>query len=252
MTAAQPLEGDVAVISGGSRGIGRAIAVELARRGADVGLVQRGGAPEAADEVRRLGRRIAVRRVDLADPSAAERAVDELADELAGLDVLVCNAAEIHREESLTMPLDVWRRVVDVGLVTPFAMARAAARRFAAGGAGGRIVFLSSVLGAQGGIRVSAYAAAKGGLTNLTRALANEWAPLGIRVNAVAPGYVTTEQTAPLRDDADRRAQIDARIPAGRWGREDEIARAVAYLVGPDAEYVHGHALVVDGGWLGR
>ena len=144
--------------------------------------------------------------------------------------MLVCNAAEIHRGDSLTVPLETWRRVVDVGLLTPFAMARAAARRFVDGGGGGRIVFVSSV----------------------TRALANEWAPLGIRVNAVAPGYVATEQTAPLRDDPARRAQIDARIPAGRWGEEEDVARAVAYLAGPESAYVHGHALVVDGGWLGR
>jgi 2-deoxy-D-gluconate 3-dehydrogenase len=249
--AGAPLAGEVAVVTGAGRGIGRAVALRLAALGADVGLVQRGDAAGTAAAVRALGRRAHVVRADLADPGAGERAIDDAADQLGGLDVLVANAGTIHREPALDVPLEAWRQVVDVNLVSAFATARAAARRFCAHG-GGRIVLVASVLAQQGGINVSAYAASKAGVANLARALANEWAPLGIRVNAVAPGYVENDQTAPLRADPERLAAISARIPAGRWGTDEDVAAAVAYLVSPEAAYVHGHVLAVDGGWLGR
>lgn len=267
-TSPGELAGEVALVTGASRGIGQAIALELARRGADVALAQRGAAEETAAAVRALGRRVHVVQVDLVDPNAAERAVDEAAAVLGRLDVLVANAAEIQRRPALEVELGDWQRTITLNLTSVFAASRAAARRFLAqatppagdadvGRAGafdpiGRIVHIASILSFQGGLNVAAYAASKGAVAQLTKSLANEWAPLRIRVNAVAPGYVANEQTAPLRADPQRFAAISARIPAGSWGECEQVARAVAFLVSADAGYVHGHVLAVDGGWLGR
>ena len=247
-----PLAGRVALVTGASRGVGRAIAQQLARLGADIGMIQRGAAAEASRAVQDLGRRVAVIRADLADPAAADAAVSHAAARLGRVDVCVCNAGIIHREAALETGLDQWAQVVTVNLVSAFAAARSAARLMAASKTAGTVVFIASVLGFQGGINVSSYAASKAGLVNLARALANEWAPLGIRVNAVAPGYLDNAQTAPLRSDPARKAELDARIPAGRWGADDEVAAAVAFLATDASAYVNGHTLVVDGGWLGR
>ncbi|MGH3136346.1 MAG: SDR family oxidoreductase [Gaiellaceae bacterium] len=247
-----PLAGDAALVTGASRGIGRATAVELARRGADLALVQRGDAADVVAEIRGLGRRAVVARADLSDPGAADAAVETVAAELGRLDIAVCNAGTVRREPALDVSLEDWRRVVDVNLVATFAVARAAARRFVEQGTGGRIVLNASVLAFQGGWMVSSYAASKAGVANLTHALANEWAALGIRVNAVAPGYVANDQTEPLRADPERNAAISSRIPLGRWATNEEIAAAVAFLVSPEAGYVCGAVLPVDGGWLGR
>ena len=252
MPGESPLLGQTALVTGASRGIGRAIALELARRGADVGLIQRGDASDVAASIADLGRRAVVVRADLEDPVAAETAVEAVVADLGRLDIAVCNAGTVHREPALEVSLTDWRRVVDVNLVSGFVVARAAARRFVAQGEGGRIVFTASVLSFQGGWNVSSYAASKAGVANLARALANEWASLGIRVNAVAPGYIENDQSAPLRADPERYAAISSRIPAERWGTNEDVAATVAFLVSPAAEYVHGSVLTVDGGWLGR
>ncbi len=252
MSNATPLAGEVALVTGASRGIGRAIALELARLGADLGLVQRGDAADVVSEIVALGRRAVVVQADLRDAEAGESAVETVAGALGRLDIAVCNAGTVHREPALDVSLEDWKRVVDVNLVSSFAVARAAARAFVAQGNGGRIVFTASVLSFQGGWTVSSYAASKAGVANLASALANEWAPLGIRVNAVAPGYVANEQTQPLRADPERNAAISSRIPVGRWATNEDIAAAVAFLVSPGAAYVHGTVLAVDGGWLGR
>lgn len=246
------LLGEVAVVTGASRGIGAAVAIELARSGADVGLVQRGEAEDTRAEIERLGRRVHVVRADVGDGEAAMRAVDEVGDVFGRLDVAVANAGMTVRGPALELSLDDFKRTIDVNLTGVFALSQAAGRRFITGDSGGRIVHIASVLSFQGGINVCAYAASKGGVAQLTRALANEWAPLGIRVNAVAPGYVANELTKPLREDPQRYADISARIPAGRWATVEDIARAVAWLASPAAAYVHGHVLAVDGGWLAR
>ncbi len=247
-----PFLGEVAVVTGGSRGIGAAVALELARQGADVGLVQRGDAKSTRAEIERLGRRVHVVRADIGDCAAAIRAVDEVDDVLGRLDVAVANAGMTTRGPALELSLEDFKRTIDVNLTGVFAVSQAAARRFLASGSSGRIVHTASVLSFQGGINVCAYAASKGGVAQLTRALANEWAPLGIRVNAVAPGYVANDLTLTLREDPQRYADISARIPAGRWATVEEIAGAVAWLASPAAAYVHGHVLAVDGGWLAR
>jgi 2-deoxy-D-gluconate 3-dehydrogenase len=247
-----PLAGKAAVVTGASRGIGRAIALRLARDGADIGLLQRSDATDVAGEISDLGRRAHVVRVDLEQPEEGERAVDAAAEVLGRLDIAIANAARIVRRPALELPLDEWERTLAVNLTSVFTVSRAAARRFLAQGGGGAIVHVASVLSFQGGLNVVAYAASKGGVAQLTRALANEWARFGIRVNAVAPGYVANDQTAPLREDETRHRQITERIPAGMWASDEDIAAAVAFLVSPDAGYVHGHVLAVDGGWLAR
>ncbi len=251
-TESTRLDGEVALVTGASRGIGRAIALEFARLGADLGLVQRGDAADVVSEIEALGRRAVVVQADLRDAEAGESAVETVAGALGRLDIAVCNAGTVQREPALDVSLEDWKRVVDINLVSSFAVARAAARTFVAQGTGGRIVFTASVLAFQGGWTVSSYAASKAGVANLASALANEWAPLGIRVNAVAPGYVANDQSAPLRADPERNAAISSRIPVGRWATNEEIAAAAAFLVSPGAGYVHGTVLAVDGGWLGR
>lgn len=253
MTADAPLfAGEVALVTGASRGIGRTIALELARHGADVGLVQASPGGPVADEIAALGRCAHVVVADLLDPVRAEETVEEVASALGRLDLAVCNAGAIHREPALEVSIEEWRRVVDLNLTSTFAVARAAARVFRRDGVDGRIVLVASVLAFQGGWQVSSYAASKAGVANLARALANEWAALGVRVNAVAPGYVETELTEPLREDPERYREITARIPVGRWAQPEEIAAAVTFLLSPAASYVHGAVLGVDGGWTGR
>jgi 2-deoxy-D-gluconate 3-dehydrogenase len=234
------------IVTGASRGIGEATARVLARRGDRLALVQRGAAPVAAEAG------ALVLRCDLADAEAADRIVDEAADALGGLDVLIANAGTIVRRPALEMTLAEFRHVVDVNLIAQWSMARAAARRFLAQGTGGAIVLTASVLSFQGGLNISGYTAAKHGVAGLAKAFANEWAAHGIRVNCVAPGYVANEQTRPLREDPERNAAISARIPQGRWARDEEIAEAIAWLSSDAASYVNGTVLSVDGGWMGR
>jgi 2-deoxy-D-gluconate 3-dehydrogenase len=240
MSSAEPLEGKAAVVTGASRGIGLAIAQKLAELGASVATVQRGEGPGLSI------------RADLGDSEAAERAVEEAAEKLGRLDICVCNHGTMFRAPALELPLDELRHVLEVNLVGAFVVSRGAARRMVAQGEGGRIVHIASMMSFHAGVNTLAYAASKGGLAQMMKAQANEWAPLGIRVNAVAPGWVETELTQPLRDDPTRFAEISARIPVGRWATGEDIAGAVAFLCLPESEYLNGVVLPVDGGWLAR
>lgn len=246
------LEGRRALVTGASRGIGAAIAVALANAGADVaahGNTRPGD--DTTEKVRAAGRRGVALSADLSAEGAADRLVGEAADALGGLDVLVANAGTIRRaaaEETTDADFDA---ILDLNLRAVFRLSRAAGRRMLAAG-GGRIVHVASLLSFQGGIRVPAYAASKAGVAGLTKALANEWAGRGVNVNAVAPGYVKTDVTRALQDDPVRSRQILERIPAGRWADPEDVAGAVVFLASPAAAYVHGHVLVVDGGWMGR
>jgi len=246
------LRGEVALVTGASRGIGRAIAVCLGRLGADVGLLQRGDAAETVAELQALGRRTVTVPVDLADPRAAEAAVGTIASALGRLDVCVCNAATMNREPALEVSLEAFERVLSVNVTGAFAVSRAAARTFVANGTAGRIVHLASVTSFDGSVQAAAYSTTKGAVAQLMKSQANEWGPLGIRVNAVAPGWVETEMTGALRENGARNAEITGRIPLGRWATPEEIAAAVAFLVSPAASHVHGHVLAVDGGYLIR
>lgn len=238
--AERSLAGRAAVVTGASRGIGRAIATKLEQLGASVATLQRGEGPGVSIPV------------DLGDVGEAERAVAEAAERLGALDLCVLSHGAMVRAPALELTIEDLRRVLDVNLIGAFVVSRAAARRFVEQGQGGRIVHIASMMSFHAGINTLAYAASKGGLAQMMKAQANEWAPLGIRVNAVAPGWVETELTAALRQDERRFAEISARIPVGRWAQPEDVAGAVAFLCSPDAEYVNGHVLPVDGGWLAR
>lgn len=246
------LTGRQAVVTGAKRGIGLAMAEALAAAGADVlgvsaTLEPSGSAAQAA--VERHGRRFEARAVDFADPAAVQRLGAELADR--EVDVLVNNAGTIERAPAATHPLELWDRVLQVDLSSQFALTQAVAGPMLARGSG-RIVFTASLLSFQGGINVPGYTAAKSGVAGLVRALSNEWAGSGVTVNAIAPGYIATDNTQALQDDPDRSRAILDRIPAGRWGRPEDLGGAVVFLASPAAAYVTGAVLPVDGGWLAR
>jgi 2-deoxy-D-gluconate 3-dehydrogenase len=235
-----PLEGKAAVVTGASRGIGKAIAERLAEKGARVATLQRSEGP---------GEWV---RCDLESAEAAEAGLEEATGRLGGVDICVCNAGTVYRAPALELPLEEMRRVLEVNVIGAFVVSRAAARHMVEQGGGGRIVHIASVMSFHAGLNTLAYSTSKGALGIMTMAQANEWARYGIRVNAVAPGWIETDFTTALREDETRFAEISSRIPVGRWGTGEDVAGMVAFLCGPEAEYVHGAVLPVDGGWLGR
>jgi len=245
------LEGRVALVTGGSGGLGAAYAVALAEAGADVAVHDRNPVDETCERVRALGRRAVPLCADVTEPEAPDRLVRETVSAFGALDIVVNNAGTIRRAPAVETTEEDWLAVLDVNLSSVFRMCRAAGRHMLAHGRG-KIVNVASLLAFQGGILVPAYAASKGGVTQLTKALANEWAGKGVNVNAIAPGYVRTDNTAPLQADPVRSRAIVDRIPAGRWAEPSDIAGAVVFLSSPASDYVHGHVLVVDGGWMGR
>jgi 2-deoxy-D-gluconate 3-dehydrogenase len=202
--------------------------------------------------VRALGRRYVDVRADLATIEPVERIVREALDACGHIDVLVNNAGAIRRNDALDFTEADWDSVTGVNLKTVFFLSQAAARQFIAQRSGGKIINIASMLSFQGGIRVPSYTAAKSGVLGLTRLLANEWAGHGINVNAIAPGYMATHNTDALREDVRRNGEILSRIPAGRWGAPGDLAGPVVFLASSAADYVHGHTLAVDGGWLAR
>ncbi|WP_449283360.1 SDR family oxidoreductase [Leucobacter sp.] len=242
------LEGRRAVVTGASRGIGEAIALALLRSGADVTALQRG---RPSERLRRAaaeqGRALAHVPLDLADEASIRAAVDET----GPVDVLVSNAGTQIRHDALDFPLVEFNRVMQVNTSAVFQLCQGFGAGMVERGHG-KIVALASLLSFQGGLRVPAYAASKGAVAQLVKALGNEWAGRGVNVNAVAPGYVETDMNEALLADAERFRQISERIPAGRWARPEDIASAVVFLCTPYADYIHGTVLPVDGGWLGR
>lgn len=251
MTAPFSLAGRTAVVTGGGRGLGAGITAALLAAGADVVVLARSELPPGlVAEAGRHGRTVELVPVDLADPDAVTAAAQDV---LAGhrIDVLVNNAGVQDRHPATDFPLDAWDRVIGVNLRAVFQLCQAFGRPMLER-RDGAIVNLASLLSFQGGLNVAAYAAAKGGVAQVTKALSNEWASRGVRVNAVAPGYMATEMNEALLADPVRLDQLSARIPAGRWGVPDDIGNVVVFLASPAAGYVHGQVLAVDGGWLGR
>jgi 2-dehydro-3-deoxy-D-gluconate 5-dehydrogenase len=246
------LSGKTALVTGANTGIGQAIAVGLARAGADIVVVGRSSPAETAAAVQAAGRKVHSVQADLGWSSEAQTVIEQ-ALQLAGrLDILVNNAGIIRRAEALEFGEQDWDDVLNVNLKTPFFLAQATARAMLAAGRGGKIINIASMLSFQGGIRVASYTASKSGVAGLTRLLANEWAGKGINVNAIAPGYVATNNTAALQADENRNRDILARIPAGRWAKPEDIAGAAVFLASAAADYVHGAIIPVDGGWLAR
>ncbi|WP_368718151.1 2-dehydro-3-deoxy-D-gluconate 5-dehydrogenase KduD [Paraburkholderia sp. BR10954] len=246
------LSGKVAIVTGSNTGLGAGMAVALAAAGCDIVGVSRADAGTTATRVEALGRRFADVRADLASTSSVDDIVRAAVEVFGRLDVLVNNAGIIRREDALEFGEDDWDAVMDVNLKSLFFLSQAAARQFVRQQGGGKIINVASMLSFQGGIRVASYTASKSGVLGLTRLLANEWAARGINVNAIAPGYMATANTAALRNDAQPNEEILGRIPAGRWGVPDDLAGPVVFLASSASDYVHGHTLAVDGGWLAR
>lgn len=248
LTSPFALDGRLAMVTGAGSGIGRAIALGLAAAGADLILLSdRDNLGPVAEQA---GSAVATEIVDLADRPARRAAIERLLDAHA-VDILVNNAGLIRRAPATEFSDEDWYEVIEVNLHAAFELCRAAGRRMVARGSG-KIVNVASLLSFQGGLVVPSYTASKHALAGLTRALANEWAAHGVNVNAIAPGYVATATTAALRGDPTRSAEILARIPAGRWAEPEDVAASVVFLASPAADYVHGHVLAVDGGWLAR
>lgn len=234
------LDGRVALVTGASTGLGAAIAIALAEAGAQV--CRHGNTHSTPDGI----------TGDLSKPETAKALIEQTLEHFGRLDILVNNAGTIRRAPAVDYSEDDWAAVIEVNLSSVFRLSQLAGRHMIETGRGGKIVNIASLLSFQGGITVPAYAAAKGGVAQLTKALANEWAKHGINVNAIAPGYMRTNNTAALQADETRNRQILERIPAGRWGEPEDLAGAAVFLSSSASDYVNGHVLVVDGGWMGR
>ena len=246
------LDGRNALVTGSHRGLGAAIAIALAEAGANVVCHgQTGQRADACDRIVKLGRKTDYLAADLAKQQSCDELVSRTIASLGSLDILINNAGIIRRAPAAEFPQAHWDDVIAVNLNSVFRLCQLAGQHMLARG-GGKIVNIASLLSFQGGVFVPSYAAAKGAVAQLTKALANEWAPKNINVNAIAPGYMETDNTEALRNDPTRSRQILERIPAARWGKPADLAGAAVYLSSSASDYVHGHVLVVDGGWLAR
>lgn len=246
------LTGKIALVTGARSGLGQAMALALAAAGADISGLGSRSMPETRKLIEQAGRAFCEIRCDLARLDDADEVVCGAAHELGPVDILVNCAGIIRRADIAQLAVEAWDEVLDVNLRSLFLLSQAAARHMVAYRRPGRIINVASLLSFQGGIRVAAYAAAKHGVAGLTRAMANELAPAGITVNAIAPGYMATANTEALRADAQRSRDILARIPMGRWGVPQDIATATLFLASPASSYVTGTVVSVDGGWLAR
>ncbi|RJQ63258.1 MAG: SDR family oxidoreductase [Desulfobacteraceae bacterium] len=243
------LDGCIAVVTGGSKGIGEGVTLALAEAGADVAVVSRRPNPALEDAVRRMGRRFHHHMADLTDRDQTKRVVSETVNALGDLHILVNNAGVCLRAAAADFSESDWDATLEIDLTAAFILSQAAGR-WMLRKKRGKIINIGSVLSFQGGINVAAYTAAKHGVAGLTKALSNEWAKAGINVNAIAPGYIATELTYALQNDPVRSKSILSRIPAGRWGSSEDIAGAAVFLASPASDYINGTVLSVDGGWL--
>ncbi|MDR0366511.1 MAG: 2-dehydro-3-deoxy-D-gluconate 5-dehydrogenase KduD [Bifidobacteriaceae bacterium] len=247
------LAGQVALVTGAGRGLGQGYAIGLAEAGADVALLDRSSCDETAAQIRDLGKRAVCIQADLSQttPAQADKLVGSVVAELGQLDILVNNAGIIRRQPAVDHSQENWKDVLAINLDAVFYLSQAAGRVMLPRGHG-KIINVASMLSYQGGILVPSYTAAKHAVAGITKALANEWAAQGVNVNAIAPGYMATDNTAPIRADAAREASISDRIPAARWGKAADLAGTVVFLASAASDYVHGAIIPVDGGWLTR
>ncbi len=245
------LSGKVALVTGADRGLGQALAIALAQAGADIAVAGRSAPTATHGLIRDIGRRFHFVAADLTTTEPVEGIVGETEKALGGIDILVNNAGTIRRTDAVDFSEKDWDEVIGLNLKSAFFLAQAAGKRMIAKGRG-KIINIASMLSFQGGIRVASYTASKSGLAGITRLLANEWAAKGVNVNAIAPGYMATDNTAQLRADEKRSSDILARIPAGRWGEPRDLAGAAVFLASAASDYVNGAIIPVDGGWLAR
>lgn len=246
------LKGKTALVTGSSRGLGAGIATALAEAGASVAVHGSKAVPEATQQlIESIGAKTFGVVGDVSDAAVCTRMIDEVVEHFGNIDILVNNAGTIRRAPAVEYSDEDWQAVIDTNLSSVFRLSRCAGKHMLAQGSG-KIINIASLLTFQGGVFVPAYAAAKGGVGQLTKAFANEWAAKGVNVNAIAPGYMATDNTAALRADPNRSRQIMERIPAGRWGTAEDLAGAAVFLASSASDYMHGHVLVVDGGWLSR
>lgn len=246
------LEGKVAIVTGCDTGLGQGMAVALAEAGCDVVGVNRKIPHETAEKINAFGRRFMAIQADLSQQDALTSIVTQTVSAFGRVDILVNNAGTIRRQDALDFSEKDWDDVMNLNLKSVFFLSQAVARQFLAQGNGGKIINIASMLSFQGGIRVPSYTASKSGVLGITRLLANEWAAKGINVNAIAPGYMATNNTQQLRADSERNQEIIDRIPAGRWGTPNDLKGPVVFLASPASDYIHGYTLAVDGGWMAR
>ncbi|QRP63897.1 2-dehydro-3-deoxy-D-gluconate 5-dehydrogenase KduD [Rhodanobacter sp. FDAARGOS 1247] len=251
MTNPFSLEGKVALVTGANTGLGQAVALALAAAGADIAAAGTTPADETGEQVRALGRRFVNIDANLSTIEPVARVIEQTLAGLGRLDILVNNAGLIRRADAVDFSEKDWDDVMNVNLKTAFFLCQAAGKHFIAHG-GGKIINIASMLSFQGGVRVPSYTASKSGIAGITRLLANEWADKGVNINAIAPGYMVTNNTAQLRADENRNKAILGRIPAGRWGKPEDLGGAAVFLASSAADYVNGALIPVDGGWLAR
>jgi 2-deoxy-D-gluconate 3-dehydrogenase len=247
------LDGKVAIVTGSERGLGQGMSIALAQAGADiVGVTYPASAPETEAAVKAAGRRYVHVQADLISIEPVSRIVGAAVKAFGRIDILVNNAGIIKRNDAVDFTEAEWDDVMNINLKTVFFLSQAVARRFIEQKGGGKIVNVASMLSFQGGIRVPSYTASKSGVKGLTMLMANEWAKHGVNANAIAPGYMATDNTAQLRADEQRSADILSRIPAGRWGEPADLGGAVVFLASAASDYVNGYTIAIDGGWLAR
>ena len=246
------LNGKVAIVTGTSRGLGKAMAIALAKAGANIVGVGVSDMSETKEEIQKIGRQFLEIKADLTNTKSVDKIVSETVKKFGGIDILVNNSGTIRREDAINYKEKDWDDILNLNLKTLFFLSQKVAKQFMKQETGGKIINIASMLSFQGGIRVPAYTASKSGVMGLTKALANEWAKYNINVNAIAPGYMATDNTKQIREDEKRSQEILDRIPSGRWGTPKDLAGTVVFLASKASDYVNGHTLAVDGGWLAR
>ncbi len=252
MTNFFDLTGKIALVTGSSTGLGQGIALGLAQAGAKVIGLGPSDASETAEKIKAIDGSFTHLQADLTATNDLNNLVDKAREIYGKIDILVNNAGTIRRQDAIDFTEDNWDEVMDLNLKKVFFLSQAVARHWVDGNTGGKIINIASLLSFQGGIRIASYTASKSGLAGLTKLLACEWANKGICVNAIAPGYFSTNNTTELRADEERNKQILGRIPAGQWGQPSDLAGAAVFLASPASDYIHGIVLPVDGGWLAR